>query len=102
MTSPLLSFYEIADEETLGESKPSARPREVTREVTQDHVLPSDRILARYLNQGTARLQDAMDAASKAGLIIEPTFKSISGRFNEFGVSVDSYVCNVELYRKLS
>ena len=98
MTSPLLSFYEIADEETPGESKPSARPREVT----QDHVRPSDRVLALNLNQGIARLQDTMDTASKAGLIIEPTFKSISGRFNEFGVSVDSYVCNVELYRKLS
>ncbi len=102
MTSPLLSFYEVADkpadEETFSELKASARPREVT----QDYVLPSDRVLARNLNQGTAKLQDAMDAASKAGLIIEPTFKSISGRFNEFGVSVDSYVCNVELYRKLS
>ena len=98
MTSPLLSFHETADEEALGEPKPLARPREVT----QDHVLPSDRVLARSLNQGTAKLQDAMDAASKAGLIIEPTFKSISGRFNEFGVSIDSYVCNVELYRKLS
>jgi len=98
MTSPLLSFHETADEETLSELKPLARPQEVT----QDHVLPSDRVLARNLNQGTAKLQDAMDAASKAGLIIEPTFTSISGRFNEFGVSVDSYVCNVELYRKLS
>ena len=43
-----------------------------------------------------------MDAASKAGLIIEPTFKSVSGRFNEFGVSIDSYICSVEIYRKLS
>ena len=98
MTSQLLSFHETADEETLSEPKPLARPQEVT----QDHVLPSDRVLARNLIQGTARLQDAMDAASKAGLIIEPTFTSISGRFNEFGVSVDSYVCTVELYRKLS
>ncbi len=98
MTSQLLSFYEIADEETLSEPKPSARPQAVV----QDYVLPSDRVLARNLNQGAARFQDAMDAATKAGLIIEPTFKSISGRFNEFGVSVDSYVCTVELYRKLS
>ena len=98
MTSQLLSFYEIADEETLSEPKLSARPQAVV----QDYVLPSDRVLARNLNQGTAKLQDAMDAATKAGLIIEPTFKSISGRFNEFGVSVDSYVCTVELYRKLS
>lgn len=102
MTSPLLSFYEVADkpavEETFSEPKTLSRPREVTA----DYGLPSDRVLAHKLTQGIARLQDTMDAASKAGLIIEPTFKSISGRFNEFGVSVDSYVCNVELYRKLS
>ena len=102
MTSPLLSFYEVADrpavEKTFSEPKTRSRPREVTA----DHGLPSDRVLAHTLTQGIARLQDTMDAASKAGLIIEPTFKSISGRFNEFGVSVDSYVCNVELYRKLS
>ncbi len=98
MTSQLLSFYEIADQETLNEPKPSARPQAVV----QDYVLPSDRVLASNITQGIAKLQDAMDAASKAGLIIEPTFKSISGRFNEFGVSVDSYVCTVELYRKLS
>ncbi len=102
MTSPLLSFYEVADkpavEETFSELKTLARPREVT----QDYVLPGDRQLATHLTLGISKLQDAMDSASKAGLIIEPTFKSISGRFNEFGVSVDSYVCNVELYRKLS
>ena len=102
MTSTLLSLYEVADrpdaEETLNEPKASARPQAVV----QNYVRPSDRELALNLNQGVARLQDSMDAASKAGLIIEPTFKSISGRFNEFGVSIDSYVCNVELYRKLS
>ena len=40
-------------------------------------------------------------AAILAGLIVEPSFKSISGRFNEFGVSMESYVCSAEIYRKL-
>ena len=47
-------------------------------------------------------LQDAMDAAIRGGLIVEPSFKTVSGRFNEFGVSVDSHICNVQIYRKLA
>ncbi len=43
-----------------------------------------------------------MDLAIKAGLIVEPHFKSVSGRFNEFDVSVDSYICSVQIYRKLA
>ncbi len=61
-----------------------------------------DRELAQRVSQAIAELQDAIDAAILAGLIVEPSFKPISGRFNEFGVSMDSYVCNVEIYRKLS
>ncbi len=72
------------------------------QEVEQEYVRSSDRKLATHLSLGIAKLQDAMDSASKAGLIIEPTFKSVSGRFNEFGVSIDSYICGVEIYRKLS
>ena len=43
-----------------------------------------------------------MDAAIQAGLIVEPSFKTVSGRFNEFGVSVDSDLCSVQIYRKLA
>ncbi len=108
MASKLLIFNEAAgkaasqktakdDNKTFSKRKPS-RPMEVA----QDHAVPSDRELSVKVTQTIAMLQDAMDSASRAGLIIEPSFKSITGRFNEFGVSVDSYVCSVEMYRKLS
>ncbi len=58
--------------------------------------------MAQRITLAIAELQDAIDAAILPGLIVEPSFKPISGRFNEFGVSVESYVCNVRIYRKLA
>ncbi len=43
-----------------------------------------------------------MDAAIKAGLIVEPEFKAVSGCFNEFGVLVGSHICAAQIYRKLA
>ena len=48
------------------------------------------------------KLQDAMDAAALAGLIIEPAFKQFSNRFKELGIDIESYVGQVEIYRKLA
>jgi hypothetical protein len=109
MASKLLIFKNVADKDESGEAakdakktfskfKTPARPKEVTKK----HFVPSDRKLALQVTQAIAQLQEAMDTASRAGLIIEPSFKSFTGRFNEFGVSVESYVCSVEIYRKLS
>ncbi len=95
MTSALFAFNETIE---IASSGAASRPQ-----VVGDHyVMRSDREMAKDVSQAIARLQDAMDHASRAGLIIEPTFKSISGRFNEFGVSVESYICSVEIFRKLS
>ena len=58
--------------------------------------------IALRVNGAIGELQDAIDAAILAGLMVEPSFKSISGRFNEFGVSMESYVCSVQIYRKLA
>ena len=63
---------------------------------------PTDRELAQRVNRAIAELQDAIDAAILAGLIVEPSFKQVDGRFNEFGVSVESHVCHVQIYRKLA
>lgn len=70
--------------------------------VADEYKAPSDRQLAAELTQAIARLQDAMDAAIRAGLMVEPKFMTVSGRFNEFGVSVDSHLCTVQIYRKLA
>lgn len=109
MVNKLLIFNEVAEksvsgqtstdsEKTFSKQKPPARPKAVAK----DHVTTSDRDLAANLTRAIATLQEAMDTASRAGLIVEPSFKSISGRFNEYGVSVDSHICSVEIYRKLS
>lgn len=66
------------------------------------HQRPSDHDLATHVGNAIASLQDAMDAAVRGGLLIEPRFKEVSGRFNEFGVSVDSHVCTVQILRKLT
>ena len=109
MVNKLLIFNEVvgkaesgklADDakDTFSKRKTRARPQAVVK----DYVVPSDRVLSSRVTQAIAGLQDAMDSASRAGLIIEPSFKSIAGRFNEFGVSVKSYICSVEIFRKLS
>ena len=108
MASKLLIFNEAAEqapsENPAKDATKSFSRRQPSRlmEVAQDHAVPSDRELSVKVTQAIAMLQDSMDSANRAGLIIEPSFKSITGRFNEFGVSVDSYVCSVEMYRKLS
>lgn len=109
MASKLLIFNEVVEKAISGKTAKGgkkafsqraapAKPREVAK----DYVVPSDRVLSIRITQSIADLQEAMDAAGKAGLIVEPSFKSISGRFNEYGVSVDSHICSVEIYRKLS
>ncbi len=63
---------------------------------------PTDRAIALRVTGAIGELQDAIDAAILAGLMVEPSFKQVSGRFNEFGVSMESYVCSVQMYRKLA
>ena len=70
--------------------------------VDEAYGRPSDRRLARYVTQAIANLQDTVDRAVRAGLMVEPSFKSVGNRFNEFGVSVDSYIFTVAMYRKLA
>ncbi len=47
-------------------------------------------------------LQDAMDEAYVAGLSVEPSFTHIEHRIAKCGVRVDSHVCNVNVFRKLT
>ncbi len=63
---------------------------------------PSDIELAATIVKATAELQKAMDAAVLAGLIVEPSFEKLGTRLASYGVTSDSYVCNVHTYRQLS
>ena len=80
---------------TGGETPPSEA-------ATVVYEAPDDHGLALEVTTAIARLQDAMDAAIRSGLMVEPAFKTVSGRFNEFGLSVDSHLCTVQMYRKLA
>ncbi len=63
---------------------------------------PDDRELADRIGRAISELQDAMDAAVLAGLIVEPSFTRIENRLTRSGVRVDSFLCNVHIYRKLT
>ncbi|MCH9020339.1 MAG: hypothetical protein IIA73_08245 [Proteobacteria bacterium] len=115
MSSTLITFNEArtrADQIRDGEAEPANRAKlskrtkqtqlaSVDVEESRDD-LPTDREIALRVSRAIGELQDAIDAAILAGLMVEPSFKPISGRFNEFGVSMDSYVCSVQMYRKLA
>ena len=108
MTSEMLTFSQVKAHAKQGEAaaegdKEGFGKRQTgPKAVDGNHVASDDRGLAVSITRAVAQLQDAMDAAIQAGLIVEPSFKTISGRFNEFGVSVDSHLCNVQIYRKLA
>ena len=74
--------------------------------VVEENLLPGgdprDRTLAANLVGAVNELQEAMDAAALAGLVVEPTFARFANRFNEVGSDVDSFVARVQIYRKLS
>ena len=58
--------------------------------------------LAKRVSQAAAELQDAMDAVLIAGLIVEPKFTQVENRLTRFGTRIDSHVCTVRVYRRLT
>ena len=61
-----------------------------------------DREIADRTLRALAELQDALDAAVLAGLIVEPSFTRIENRMTQCGVRVDSFVGRVHVLRRLS
>ena len=108
MSSKMVTFGQVVAQAKHGEAaaevdvKGFSKRLNGPKPVGEDYIAPSDRGLATAVTRAIAQLQDAMDAAIRGGLIVEPSFKTVSGRFNEFGVSVDSHICNVQIYRKLA
>jgi len=43
-----------------------------------------------------------MDSCLLAGLIVEPNFAEVDNRLTRFGTRIDSSVCNVRVFRKLT
>ena len=63
---------------------------------------PGDREITDRMQRALAEFQDALDAAVLAGLNVEPSFALIEGRLTQFASRIDSYVCTVNLYRRLA
>ena len=63
---------------------------------------PGDREIADRTTRAISEFQDALDAANLAGLNVEPSFTLIEGRLAKFASRIDSYVCKVNLYRRLA
>ena len=61
-----------------------------------------DREIADRTQRAVAELQDAIDAARLAGLIVEPSFTRIENRLTQCGARVDSFVGRVHLLRRLA
>ena len=61
-----------------------------------------DREIADRVQRALAQLQDALDAAVLANLIVEPRFARIENRLTQCGARVDSFVCKVHVLRRLS
>jgi hypothetical protein len=62
----------------------------------------SDRELADRTQRALAELQDALDAAVLAGLIVEPSFTRIENRLTQCGARADTFVGRVHVLRRLT
>ena len=62
----------------------------------------SDHDLAERVSRAVGELQEAMDSCLLAGLIVEPNFVDVDNRLTRFGTRIDSSVCNVRVFRKLT
>jgi hypothetical protein len=60
-----------------------------------------DREIARAVMAAVRHLNDLMDDAIKAGLVVEPSFSLAQNRFEDLGISTPSYVASVKMFRKL-
>ncbi len=61
-----------------------------------------DRKIADRTQCALAELQDALDAAVLAGLIVEPSFTRIEIRLTQCGARIDSFVARVHVLRRLT
>ena len=58
--------------------------------------------IANRVVAAITEVQESMDQAVLAGLIVEPKFARIENRLTQCGVRIDSFVCKVGVYRKLA
>ena len=62
----------------------------------------TDHEIGDILNRAIATIQEAIDTAQMAGLVIEPSFSLIENRLAPCGMRLDSFVCKVQSFRRLT
>lgn len=60
-----------------------------------------DSRIATDMVRAVRALNEVLDTAIKAGLIVEPAFNTATNRFDDLGISTQSYIASVKVYRKL-
>ena len=85
---------------------PLTRLTQLTVQIDADALIDSgadtkDAELAIRLVKAANELQAAMDAAASAGLMIKPTFQRTEGHAADYGSGADSFICRIEILRKL-
>jgi len=58
--------------------------------------------LADRIARAVLSLQEATDAALLAGLVVEPNFTQVNNRLTRYGTRIDSFVCSLHVYRKVT
>ncbi len=61
-----------------------------------------DRDIANRIVAAITEVQESMDQAVLAGLIIEPNFARIENRLTQCGARIESFVGKVGVYRRLA
>ncbi len=81
-----------------------------TNKIPVNHEIPlvcslvglKDSEIAEMLRKGVTTLQEGMDEALLANLVINPSFTLIENRLTPWGMRADSFVCNVSSFRRLA
>ena len=73
-----------------------------TDELKAHYGFPSDRELADRVLKACADVQKSLDDALLAGLMVEPSFTRIEGRVTRGGPKLNTFLCNVKVFRKLA
>ncbi len=86
----------------MAKSKSNALPLHEVTEADYRVGNQDDRDIASRIVAAMTEVQEAMDRAVLAGLIVEPKFARIENRLTQCGARIDSFVCKIGLYRKLA
>ncbi len=86
----------------MAKSNSNAIPLNEVTEADYHVGYQDDRDIANRILAAITEVQESMDQAVLAGLIVEPNFARIENRLTQCGARIDSFVCKIGLYRKLA